>query len=129
MEKYKSKFIEEESDEDIVKELQHFDGEHIYESLQKLELGEFFGYKVFSVNGDYVKLKYEMDFCEGSNSERYDFVPKNEIWIDNNINNRNYKYILGHEYTETELMKNKGLEYNAAHDIANKFEKKYREKN
>jgi hypothetical protein len=78
------------------------------------------------VDGDAVKTKYEMDFVEGGNGERYSFIPDKEIWIDGNIDSSQHFPIILHEMIERTLMKHMGLSYDEAHEICNAVEKKVR---
>ena len=48
------------------------------------------------------------------------FIPNNEIWIDSHIDLFELKFILFHELYERYLMKNTALEYDDAHNKANK---------
>lgn len=41
--------------------------------------------KVKEVDGGAVKVKHDMDFVEGGNSERYPFIPKDEVWVDKHL--------------------------------------------
>jgi hypothetical protein len=104
--------------------IKHFKEEEI---LQKQFLYNYNGYDVYTVNGAFVKVTYKMDFVEGGHFKVYNFIPENEIWVDNNIDSKNWGYIAYHEYIEVEEMINNNLDYNSAHEIANKAEKKYRE--
>ena len=115
----------------------NFNEKHIAGALQKQLIGTLGDVQVYTVNGDYVKLNWFKDFTEGGNSMAYDWIPENEIWLDQNITSAEYKYILLHEYVEWWLMKNKGMEYDNsevgddedlkyAHPNANKIEMDYR---
>jgi ankyrin repeat protein len=84
-------------------------------------------YDLFLVNGDEVKDKYGMDFMDGGNFESYGFIGDGEIWVDWDIEPHDWKFIFLHEITETHLMMG-GMKYDDAHVIANKYEKRYREK-
>jgi len=79
---------------------------------------------IILVDGDIIKKKYFMDFVEGGNDMAYDFVTKNQIWIDDNMSPKVIPHIIYHEFLERFLMKNKGMKYDEAHDIANRYEKK-----
>ena len=78
------------------------------------------------VDGDEVKVQYDMDFVEGGSNSRYWFIPFNEIWIDYNIDSHDYYYIALHETIERIIMFVFGLDYDDAHKIANYYEKKFR---
>lgn len=79
----------------------------------------------FIVNGRYVRNNTFLDFTMGGNHERYEFVPENEIWIDN-ANIGEADFILLHELVESREMRS-GKDYDTAHDIANKVESKARD--
>ena len=64
--------------EDVIFILQKFHKEHILGLLQKYFLGEFWGIKLYFVNGNYVNLNYDMSFVTGSNYMVTDYIPKGE---------------------------------------------------
>jgi len=74
------------------------------------------GKKVWIVDGLLIRRKIYPEFLYGGNAERYPFVPKNEIWIDNAISAEEFKYTLAHELNERNLMASKGMSYANAHD-------------
>ena len=41
--------------------------------------------EVWLVNGDLVRDNYRIEFAEGGNPKAYYWIPKNEIWIDNEV--------------------------------------------
>lgn len=94
----------------LFNDLDRFSKDNIFGALQKLFLGRFRDYDVYSVNGAAVKLLYDIDFVEGGNFRAYKYVPEGEIWIDNNLDNSDMKFTLSHEYFEAEMMKD-GLQY------------------
>jgi hypothetical protein len=122
----------------LFKLMDEFDNKNIYGSLQKLLIGKIGDISVYTVNGDYVKLKWLPDYTEGGNFSAYpEWVPENEIWISNNSTVSEYKFILAHELIESWLMKNKGMKYDNpdeendlsyAHPNANKIEMEYRKR-
>jgi hypothetical protein len=77
------------------------------------------------VNGTHVRNAYDSDFSQGGNGYAYDFVPKDEIWIDEAIDPIEWPFIAFHECEEAELMK-KGLSYDDAHDRAKHTEDLFR---
>lgn len=104
----------------------------------KLYVGSVDGIKCYLVNGNEVKTKKFMDFTEGGNGMVYgkksdkvhpDFVPYNEAWVDADIDESQFPYILLHEIVEYVLMKNKNFSYDKAHRKANGAEKYMRHKN
>ena len=96
--------------EQLFNDLDRFSKDNIFGSLQKLFLGRFRDYDVYSVNGAYVKILYDINFVEGGNFRAYSYIPDGEIWIDNNLDNSDMKFTLSHEYYEAEAMK-EGLGY------------------
>ncbi len=88
--------------------------ENIYLSYE----GEREGFKIFIVNGDAVRKKYFNEFVYGGNSERYTFIPVNEIWVDNSVSSEEFETTVAHELKERKLMAHDGLLYADAHDSA-----------
>jgi hypothetical protein len=76
------------------------------------------GTKVFIVNGKQVRTVYKVDYTEGGHGYVYGFIPKDEIWIDDDVIAAERPYILLHERTEREKMKDHGWLYNRAHAFA-----------
>jgi hypothetical protein len=61
--------------------------------------------KVFLVDGELVRDLYYIDFTQGGHDLVYNFIPKQEIWIDNDISPREMEFVLLHEMHERNLMK------------------------
>ena len=81
--------------------------------------------EVFLVNGDEIEKKHSMDFVVGGNDgSDPEFIPEKQIWVDYNMSTDVIPHIIYHEFIELYLMKHKDMSYEAAHDIANKYEKK-----
>lgn len=105
--------------------------EKVFEnSLQKVHIGNFREFRIYTVNGSYIRRHPEMDvdFEAGGNDKAYGFIPEYEIWLDNDLDRSEYKYILCHEYIERWFMKNKDYDYDKAHIIANRYEMRMRRK-
>lgn len=83
------------------------------------------GTKVFAVDGVYVRDNLDSDFCQGGNGYAYNFIPKDEIWIDDVLHVSEWPFIIYHECTESEFMK-QGLSYDQAHDKAKAKEDAFR---
>ncbi|NCO18342.1 hypothetical protein COT60_00165 [Candidatus Pacearchaeota archaeon CG09_land_8_20_14_0_10_30_9] len=81
--------------------------------------------KVWIIDGKIVREIYFIDFVEGGHDKVYSFVPKNEIWIDDDISQKERKLILLHEAHERYLM-SKGFTYRDAHASSSRIEHKYR---
>ena len=91
------------------------------------------GKKIMLVDGMALERDRHMDFTEGDNHQHDQKanngvmgVPKDEIWIDANMEPRKYPDTLVHELVEENLMA-KGESYDAAHPKANLAEREYLE--
>lgn len=77
------------------------------------------GVNVWIVDGELVRVMYYIDFTEGGHDLVYRFIPKGEVWIDDDIGPHERKYVILHEIYERFLML-KGKDYDkvdlAAHD-------------
>lgn len=78
--------------------------------------GEYKGFNIWIVDGNYIRREIFNEFIYGGNDERYTFVPENEIWIDNSISSEEYLTTLEHEINERNLMRQNGYTYFDAHD-------------
>jgi hypothetical protein len=79
------------------------------------------------VDGTHVRNRHDSDFSQGGNGYAYDFVPKDEIWIDEQIDPVEWPFIAFHECEEAELMK-RGMSYDDAHEHAKYAEDIFRHK-
>jgi hypothetical protein len=61
--------------------------------------------KVWIVNGEAVRGHFFLDFVEGGHGYIYPFIPKDEIWIDDDLDEKEIKFVLLHEIHERNLMK------------------------
>ena len=77
--------------------------------------------KVWLVNGEIVRDLFDTNFSCGGHDLVYHFVPKNEIWLDDKISEKERKFIFLHELHERGLMK-KGMRYHEAHRSATEVE-------
>lgn len=77
--------------------------------------------KVWIVDGELVRDFISVDFEKGGHDKVYSFMPKNEIWIDDDVEPNEVKFILVHEMHERKLM-SRGMEYLPAHRDSNKIE-------
>lgn len=76
---------------------------------------------VWVVNGDLVRSIYFIDFTEGGHDRVYRFVPKNEVWLDDNLGPGERRFVLLHELHERHLM-SLGWPYPKAHRSASRIE-------
>jgi hypothetical protein len=79
------------------------------------------GVSVWIVNGRLVRSVFDIDFTEGGHDYVYEFVPENEVWIDDAIVELERGYILLHELHERNRMA-KGVPYNQAHAESSRLE-------
>lgn len=73
----------------------------IHKKLLKKYSGKI---KVWIVKGELVRDLFFIDFTEGGHDLVYHFIPKNEVWIDDDISPKERKFILLHELHERNLM-------------------------
>ena len=94
------------------------DGKDVHERLwQKLKTG----ISVYIVNGRLVRSVFDIDFTEGGHDYVYEFVPENEVWIDDAIVEAERGYVLLHELHERNRMA-KGVPYDTAHAESSRLE-------
>jgi hypothetical protein len=83
------------------------------------------GVSVWVVNGRLVRSVFDIDFVEGGHNYVYEFVPENEVWIDDETEEKERGFILLHELHERNLMA-KGWTYDKAHVDSSILEYHYR---
>ncbi len=94
------------------------DGKEVHQRLwKKLENGV----SVWIVNGRLVRSVFDIDFTEGGHDYVYEFVPENEVWIDDAIEEKERGYVLLHEIHERNRMAS-GWSYNKAHAESSRVE-------
>lgn len=76
---------------------------------------------VWIVDGRLVRSVFDVDFTEGGHDHVYEFVPENEVWIDNDVDEAERPFVLLHELHERNLME-KGWDYDRAHEDSSKLE-------
>jgi hypothetical protein len=90
--------------------------------IPRTHLGQIGRVKVYLVDGNAVKLRYKMDFVEGNNSMESSWIPKDELWISDELVPKYWAPVLYHEAHEWRDMR-RGMSYDQAHRIANRHEK------
>lgn len=115
-ERSKSKLIKEEiklkkQKEEVVKKVHK-------KLLKKFSNKEI---KVWIVDGELVRDLFFIDFTEGGHNKIYPFIPPDEVWIDNDVEPKEIKFVLLHELHERNLM-NKGMTYDPAHKSSSEIE-------
>ena len=94
------------------------DGRDVHERLWKtLENGV----GVWIVNGRLVRSGFDIDFTAGGHDYVYEFVPQNEVWIDDAIKEQERGYVLVHELHERNRMAG-GWPYSKAHAESSRLE-------
>ena len=78
------------------------------------------------VDGDRVKLRHSMDFIEGGNDQAKSYIPRGQVWIDQNVAPHDRPPIEIHELVERALMR-RGVPYEPAHTRANLNEREVRQ--
>lgn len=80
---------------------------------------------IWYVEGRMVRGVFDLEFSGGGHDYVYEFVPRGEVWIDNDISASETSYVLFHELHERNLMA-KGMSYDDAHEDASRLEYYYR---
>jgi hypothetical protein len=79
------------------------------------------GVSVWIVDGRRVRSVFDIDFTAGGHDHVYEFIPDNEVWIDDDMSDAERGYALVHELHERNKMK-QGWTYARAHASANRVE-------
>ncbi len=77
--------------------------------------------KVWVVDGDVVRDVYFIDYTEGGHDLVYKFVPAREVWLDDDLEPKERRFVLIHEVHERFLM-SQGMKYFQAHRSASRIE-------
>ena len=94
------------------------DGHQMHQRLwKKLESG----LSVWIVSGRLVRSVFDIDFTAGGHDYVYEFVPQNEVWIDDDIQEDERGYVLLHELHERNRMA-VGWPYSKAHAESSRVE-------
>lgn len=84
------------------------------------------GVKVYRVDGEHVRNEIDVDFSLGGHGYVYDYIPKDEIWVDDVKSQTDFDKIVLHESVERTTMKEKDIDYESAHKMANRVESEAR---
>jgi hypothetical protein len=79
------------------------------------------GLTVWIVDGRLVRSVFDVDFTAGGHDHVYEFVPHNEVWIDDDLEEEERPYVLLHELHERSRMAN-GWPYSKAHAESSELE-------
>jgi len=85
------------------------------------------GIRYVFVDGPFVRANFHIDFVEGGHHYRYEFIPEDEIWIEDEMSQIDTVAVGIHETIERRLMKNFGWSYDDGHDAASNIERKFRD--
>lgn len=77
--------------------------------------------KFWLVSGELVRDLFFLDFTEGGHDKVYSFIPEKEVWIDDDLDLDERKFVVLHELHERTLM-SKGMNYDSAHKSSSKIE-------
>jgi len=80
---------------------------------------------IWLVDGKYVREHCYADYTQGGHEFIYDFIPVNEVWIDDDLSSDERPFVIAHEVYERSLMKS-GINYDHAHTWANRIESSLR---
>jgi hypothetical protein len=83
------------------------------------------GLRVWTVDGRLIRSVFDLDFTAGGHDHVYEFIPDDEVWIDNDTSEAERPYALVHELHERNLMQ-QGWTYSRAHASANRLERRCR---
>ena len=94
------------------------DGKDVHERLWKKLENDI---AVWIINGRLVRSVFDIDFTAGGHDYVYEFVPPNEVWIDDAIEDFERGYVLLHELHERNRMAT-GVPYSKAHAESSRLE-------
>jgi hypothetical protein len=107
---------------ELIKEIHVLKKKAVIESVHKRLLKKYSGeIRVWVIKGELVRGLFFIDFTEGGHDKVYHFVPKREVWLDDDLSPRERRYVLLHELHERALMA-RGWSYSRAHREASKIE-------
>lgn len=95
--------------------------------MDKTFIGNFRGLRIFLVSGEFIRNNLETDFTMGSHGYVSDYIPKDEVWLDETMTENDRLALIQHEVHEVGLMR-EGMEYEPAHESATAIEKEFRER-
>lgn len=74
------------------------------------------------IDGNLARSYYKTDYTQGGHGYVYPWVPRQQIWVEDGADRRELPFIVCHEYLERRLMRDAGLEYDRAHEVASALE-------
>lgn len=107
---------------ELIREISRLPRVGVVENIHKRLLKKYSGaVKVWVVKGELVRSLYFIDFTEGGHDQVYHFVPRNEVWLDDDLGPGELRFVLLHELHERHLM-TLGWPYVKAHRSASRIE-------
>jgi hypothetical protein len=83
------------------------------------------GIVIWIVNGYMVRNLFDLNFTAGGHDYIYNYIPDKEIWIDDDVDQNEIKFVVLHEIHERNCMINE-IPYDECHSKANDIELKCR---
>ena len=106
----------------LIRKISRLSKKNIVDNIHKRLLKKYSGtIRVWVVNGGLVRSLSFIDFTEGGHDQVYHFVPKNEVWLDDDLGSGERRFVLLHELHERHLM-TLGWPYFKAHRSASRIE-------
>jgi hypothetical protein len=97
------------------------------ETIGKELIGELWdGTRVFLVDGASVRANLDVEFTEGGHGYVYDWIQKNEIWVERMVDAEDEEDIMIHEIVEWLMMKYLSIGYEEAHERSGTIESVFR---
>jgi hypothetical protein len=108
--------------ERIKRSIPLWDNEKLVKKVHKHLLKVYSNHlKIWVIKGELVRDLFDIDFAGGTHDKVDCFVPDNEVWLDDDISQKERKFILLHELHERFYMA-QGMHYHPAHLRATKLE-------
>jgi hypothetical protein len=113
---------------ELIKQIAKLSNRKTIENIHKQLLKKYSGaVKVWIIQGGLVRSLYFIDFTEGGHDLVYPhFIPKSEVWLDDDLSPGERRFVLLHELHERHLM-GLGWPYFKAHRSASRIEYHCRE--
>jgi hypothetical protein len=86
------------------------------------------GTKVYIVDGAEIRNTFDVKFYGGGHGYVYDFISKDEIWVEGMKDPTETRFFKDHEIDEYKDMKYEHKPYDEAHEKASKYEAEKRKK-
>jgi hypothetical protein len=83
-------------------------------------------FAIWLVDGASLRKNVNENFVEYGDNNLFDFIPKNQLWIDQDLDPKEYHYFIERFVYENELLSS-GVSYVIAEKISDVFEKKERQ--